>query len=69
MPQIIDPRSSAQTEKEALDDLFMELELADEDEPVMYVRRILPHVSAHAWCYPLGTKLGKHSSTYHMAAL
>ena len=28
---------SVQQEKEALDDLAMELELADEDEPVLYV--------------------------------
>ncbi len=28
---------SLQQEKEALDDLTMELELADEDEPVLYV--------------------------------
>jgi len=27
-----------QQEKEALDDLAMELELADEDQPVLYVR-------------------------------
>ena len=27
-----------QQEKEALDDLTMELELADEDQPVLYVR-------------------------------
>lgn len=27
-----------QQEKEALDDLSMELELADEDQPVLYVR-------------------------------
>ena len=28
----------SQQEKEALDDLAMELELADDDEPVLYVR-------------------------------
>jgi hypothetical protein len=31
------PRLALQEEKEALDDLSTELELADEDEPVLYV--------------------------------
>jgi prefoldin subunit 4 len=33
---------SLQQEKEALDDLAMELELADEDQPVLYVQTPLP---------------------------
>ena len=33
----------SQQEKEALDDLAMELELADEDQPVMYVQTHLPY--------------------------
>jgi hypothetical protein len=37
---------SLQQEKEALDDLAMELELADEDQPVLYVRPHLPYMSA-----------------------
>jgi hypothetical protein len=37
---------SLQQEKEALDDLAMELELADEDQPVMYVQAHLPYTSA-----------------------
>ena len=35
-------------EKEALDDISMELELADEDQPVMYVLTptiVFPHIS------------------------
>jgi len=37
---------SLQHEKEALDDLAMELELADEDQLVLYVQTHLPHTSA-----------------------
>jgi hypothetical protein len=37
---------SSQQEKEALDDLAMELELSDEDQPVLYVQTHLPHTSA-----------------------
>ena len=36
---------SLQQEKEALDDLTMELELADEDQPVLYVQTHLLHTS------------------------
>jgi hypothetical protein len=36
-------RCFSQQEKEALDDLAMELELADEDEPVLYVRPDIIH--------------------------
>lgn len=35
-----------QQEKEALDDLAMELELADEDQPVLYVQTYLPYTFA-----------------------
>jgi hypothetical protein len=38
--------SSLQQEKEALDDLAMELELADEDQPVLYVQTHLAYTSA-----------------------
>jgi prefoldin subunit 4 len=37
---------SLQQEKEALDDLAMELELADEDQPVLYAQTHLSHTSA-----------------------
>jgi hypothetical protein len=37
---------SLQQEKEALDDLAMELELADEDQPVLYVQTHLLYTSA-----------------------
>lgn len=37
---------SLQQEKEALDDLAMELELADEDQPVLYVQAHLPYTFA-----------------------
>jgi hypothetical protein len=36
---------SLQQEKEALDDLAMELELADEDQPVLYVQAHPPYTS------------------------
>ena len=42
---------SLQQEKEALDDLAMELELADEDQPVMYVQVHLLCTSASSDSY------------------
>lgn len=57
-----------QEEKEALDDLSTELELADEDEAVLYVFSYLPDVVYTGDIYP-DTKSAKLFFTCHYLAL
>ena len=56
---------ASQQDKEALDDLTMELELADEDEPVMCVMFDSPIVDSSLIPLLLGIALEKHSCICH----
>jgi prefoldin subunit 4 len=54
-----------QQEKEALDDLAMELELADEDQPVLYVGHTYQTTSSELF-FKKATRLARPSFTFHI---